>query len=82
MKVDQSDHSTMIQQEEGTVDKLWLIKWPSTEDKRCVEALKLAYANMLKDVYENGDINREIGVMSAFNTKLMPIPKMQREDLS
>ena len=78
----ETDNSIMIPQEDGTVNKLWLIKWPSTEDKRCIEALKVAYANMLTDVYANADIKREIGVMTDFNPMLLPVPKMKHEELS
>ena len=81
-KLDESDNSVMIPQDDGTVNKLWLIRWPSTEDKRCIEALKAAYASMLTDVYANANINREIGIMTDFNPKLLPVPKMKKEPLA
>ena len=37
---------------------------------------------MLTDVYANANINREIGIMTDFNPKLLPVPKLKREPLA
>jgi hypothetical protein len=53
-------------------DKPWLIKWPFTEDKSCVNAQKLPCAGMVSDVYNDHSPEKICQIPPIVKSELQP----------